>query len=95
MLKTGPHVPVTYVAREVTTLGGLFRLRARRSPGAPAIFEKRGGSWHETTWQQFYDRARQVAQGLLELGLQPGDRVAILGPTRAAWASFDMGAQLA
>ncbi len=95
MLQSGPHVPVTYVAREVSTLGGLFRLRVKRSRTQPAIFEKRDDRWQETTWQQFYDQARAVAKGLLDLGLKPGDRVAILGPTRARWAIYDMGAQLA
>jgi long-chain acyl-CoA synthetase len=95
MLKTGPHVPVTYVAKEVTTLGAMLRLRAKRSPQQGAMFEKQGSTWEETTWEQFYDQARRVAQGLLDLGLKPGDRVAILGPTKAPWAIYDMGVQLA
>ncbi len=95
MLNTGPHVPVVYLAKEVTTLGAMFRLRAKRSPNSAAIFEKQGTEWHETTWEQFYDQARQVAQGLLDLGLKAGDRVAILGPTKAPWAIYDMGVQLA
>ncbi len=95
MLQTGPHLPCYYVANDARTLGGMFRERAERSQGRPAFYEKREGSWARTSWAGFYDRARQVAAGLRSSGVQPGDRVAILGPTHAPWAYYDMGAQLA
>jgi long-chain acyl-CoA synthetase len=95
MLETGPHVPVSFVARDVLTLGDMFRRRVRLSGRRPAIYEKRDGRWQPLSWQEFYDGARRVAAGLLRLGLAHGDRVAILGPTRSPWGRFDMGAQLA
>jgi len=95
MLETGPHVPCVYVANDATSVGDMFRLRCERSTSNPAIYEKRGGRWAKTTWSQFYDHAAKVAHGLLELGLDQGDRVAVLGPTQAKWAFYDMGAQLA
>ncbi len=95
MLPTGPHAPVVHLAREARTLGDLFRRRVERSGALPAIYEKREGRWVGTSWAQFYDRAARVAKGLLSLGLRRGERVAILGPTQAPWACYDMGAQLA
>ncbi|MCS6913310.1 MAG: long-chain fatty acid--CoA ligase [Myxococcales bacterium] len=97
MLPTGPHVPVTHLAREATSIGDMFRRRAERSANRPAIYEKKeaGGRFQPITWRQFYDRAAAIARGLIELGLQPGERIAILGPTRSPWACYDMGAQLA
>lgn len=95
MIPTGPHLPSERVSGEATSIGDLFRRRARRTPSAPAIYEKRGASWEPVSWGGFYDRARRAARGLAGLGLGRGDRVAILGPTHATWAVLDMAAQLA
>ncbi len=95
MLETGPHVPVHYLAAEARTLPDLFRLRARRSGPRPAMYRKRAGAWSKITWTEFHDAAARGAAALVELGLAPGDRVAILGPTQPEWAMFDMAAQLA
>ena len=94
MIPTGPHIPVRRITPNAATLGDLFRRRARATPRAPAIYEKRAGTWEKTSWGQFYDRARRAAQGLVKLGVDKGDRVAILGPTHAPWAILDMAAQL-
>jgi long-chain acyl-CoA synthetase len=49
---------------------------AGADPAAPAsIFEGRVRSWGETL-----DRAARIAGGLQELGVRPGDRVAVLSP---------------
>src|SRR5438046_3049029 len=93
-LPTGPHVPVVHLAREARTVGEMLRLRAERGAARPAVYEKRDGAWVGATWAEFHRRASAVARGLVELGLAPGERVAILGPTSAAWGAFDMGAQL-
>ncbi len=95
MLPTGPHVPVHYLASGSRTVGDMFRRRADTSRHKPAIYEKRAGRWQAITWGEFYERSRAVARGLVEAGVKPGERVAILGPTRAPWAIYDMGAQLA
>ncbi len=95
MLPTGPHLPARYLASQARTLGDLFRRRAELSPHKPAIYEKQGGSWRATTWGEFHEHARKVAAGLIAHGVARGERVAILGATRAPWAIYDMGAQLA
>ncbi len=95
MLETGAHVPVHFVAREARTVGDMLRLRAERSGDKPSLYHKSHGRWEPLSWQQVYARARSVAAGLLGLGVAPGDRVAILGPTQAQWGIFDLGAQLA
>ena len=94
MIPTGAHVPVTRVSHSATSLGDLFRRRARATPQAPAVYENEGGVWRPTTWEGFHDRARRAAAGLASLGLDRGDRIAILGPTRSPWAVLDMAAQL-
>ncbi|MEO1234774.1 MAG: AMP-binding protein, partial [Myxococcota bacterium] len=57
----------------------------------PAIFDKVDGSWQPLTWGEYWTAAREVASGLLDLGLQPGDAVALIGPNRRDWAVCQLG----
>jgi long-chain acyl-CoA synthetase len=95
VIPTGPDLPVQRITPTARSVGDLFRRRAQATPDAPAMYESEGGVWRPTTWRAFYDAARRAARLLTELGVNRGDRVAILGPTRAPWAIFDMAAQLA
>jgi len=94
MLETAPHAPVTYTAKFARSLGDMFRQRVRQSGPMPALYEKHGGAWHKTTWSGFYDDSRRVLAGLIAAGVGKGDKVAVLGETKRAWAVIDMGAQL-
>jgi long-chain acyl-CoA synthetase len=95
----GRHIPVKFVAThpQVRTIGDMLRVRAQLSGTRPALYEKdtARGSWRALTFAEYRDGAAQVARGLCELGLNLGDRVAILGPTQVPWTFFDFGAQFA
>lgn len=95
MLHVGPHIPVIFLAKEATTIGDLFRKRAKKSRTKAAYYEKSEGSWQPTSWGSFYEDALRVAKGIQGAGLTAGERVAILGPTKAKWGRYDLGAQLA
>ncbi|HJV37004.1 long-chain fatty acid--CoA ligase [Geomonas sp.] len=69
----------------------LLRQSAARLEGKPAIRFRKQGEWVTLSYRQFYDRALMVARGLRKLGIQPGDKVAILSETRAGWVIADMG----
>ncbi len=58
----------------------------------PAYYEKDGGSWKPTTWSTYADQVRQAARALITLGVEPGDRVCILGFNRPEWVILDVGA---
>lgn len=80
------------------TLGQMI-LRAGDRDGA-ALRYKEGGSWRELSYAQFLQRARDLARGLIALGIEPGERVSILADTRPEWtiadaASFCAGAVVA
>ncbi|MEM9554160.1 MAG: long-chain fatty acid--CoA ligase [Acidobacteriota bacterium] len=90
-----PHEPVRHVADDASNLGDVLLRRADATPGDPASFEKVGGSWHMSTWRDFADSALRVAHGLAQGGIEPGDRVAILGPTSVDWGVYDFGGQIA
>lgn len=94
MLESAPHARVTFIAAEASSIGDMFRRRARISAELPALWDKREGRWVKTSWRAFYDESRQVLAGLLAMGLSREDKVAVLGDTKKPWAVIDMGAQL-
>ncbi len=50
---------------------------------------KRDGRWTELSHRELSDRVQNLSLGLLELGIRPGDRVAILSENRPEWAIAD------
>jgi long-chain acyl-CoA synthetase len=50
---------------------------------------KQGGAWVELSYRDLADRIQDLSLGLLELGITPGDRVAILSENRPEWAIAD------
>ncbi|MYJ67038.1 MAG: long-chain fatty acid--CoA ligase, partial [Gemmatimonadetes bacterium] len=75
------------------TLPGLLARRAKDRPDQVALREKEFGIWQETTWAGFLDRVRSFALGLVELGVEQGDRIAIIGDNRPEWVIAELGAQ--
>jgi long-chain acyl-CoA synthetase len=50
---------------------------------------KQGGQWIALNYRDLADRIQDLSLGLLELGIKPGDRVAILSENRPEWAIAD------
>ena len=62
----------------------------RTDPGF-AIYQRQvDGNWVDVSCAEAAAQIRSVAQGLIALGVQPGDRVAIFSATRFEWAIIDM-----
>ena len=76
------------------TLPGLLARRAGDHPDQVALREKEFGIWQETTWAGFLGRVRAFALGLVELGVEKGDRIAIIGDNRPEWVIAELGAQV-
>ncbi len=65
------------------TIPKLFLEKARQyGAGRVAMREKEFGIWRPITWQEYLDRVRAMALGLIRLGLQEGDKVAMIGDNR-------------
>jgi long-chain acyl-CoA synthetase len=74
------------------TLCGMLALTARQSGGEPAYSDRDDdGPWQTITWEQTRQRALELAAGLIELGLQPGERVALMLPNRVEHVLADLG----
>jgi len=74
------------------TFPAAFRRRCRESAHRVALREKRLGIWREHTWADYYDHARAFGLGLVALGLEAGDRVAIHSEDRPEWLFSEIGA---
>jgi long-chain acyl-CoA synthetase len=57
-----------------------------------AVRYKRDGAWQDVSYTQLAEIVQEVGLGLIDLGLQPGERICILANTRPEWTYADMGA---
>jgi long-chain acyl-CoA synthetase len=74
------------------TLPQLLAARAGSPAGRrTALRYKDRGIWQEFTWADYQVHARAFGLGLLALGLQPGEKVAILSDNRPEWLYAEMG----
>ncbi len=64
------------------TFAKLLREHAVRRGRRPAFRHKDLGLWETWTWAEVYDETRAIAAGLLALGLDRGDTMAIVGANR-------------
>src|SRR5215212_10147503 len=74
------------------TLADLLPRAAEMYGSAVAVKYKEGDRWVDRTFEEVREIVRPLAMGLVELGVQKGDRVAILGNTRPEWTYFDFAA---
>ena len=58
-----------------------------------ALREKEFGIWQSVTWQEYLDNVRDLALGLLSLGYERGDKLAILGDNRPEWLYGELAIQ--
>ena len=74
------------------TLADLLPLSAQVYGDAPAVRYKDGEQWVDRSFNQVLEISRLLGLGLTQLGIEKGDRVAILGNTRPEWTYFDFAA---
>jgi len=71
-------------------LTDLLRTRRAESPNRTAYQVRTDGQWKPITWAEADERVDRIAAGLVDLGIQPGDVVSILGRTCLEWALCDL-----
>src|SRR4030095_1407362 len=71
------------------TLARMFWDRVEQSGDRPAQQFKHGADWKTITWREVGDIVREVALGLIALGRQKGETVALLSASRAEGVQAD------
>src|SRR4051794_16992362 len=71
------------------TIADIVGLAAERYGERPAARFKRDGEWTDVSYTQLGETVSEIARGLIDLGLEPGDRVALLCTTRVEWTYAD------
>ncbi len=74
------------------TLASMFRDRVKQLGDRTAYRFKSDGRWQEVSWSRYGERVEAIAMGLAEIGLGPGETVAILSTTRPEWDLVDRAA---
>ncbi|WP_279331296.1 AMP-dependent synthetase/ligase [Streptomyces sp. OS603R] len=81
-----PSVATLFLERVAATPDG----EAYRYPVPPASGEG-PDDWKSLTWAEAAERVHAIAAGLIELGVQPEERVALASSTRVEWILADLG----
>jgi long-chain acyl-CoA synthetase len=78
------------------TLTEQFKRWATERANEPAIHGKdSSGAWKSYTWGEYWTASREVAKGLIALGHEPKQCVAIVGANRPEWVICQFGIALA
>src|SRR3954454_1074552 len=71
------------------SVGAMFLDRVDATPDREAYRRPVGDRWESMTWREAGDRVQLLAAGLLALGVQPEERVALISTTRVDWVLAD------
>src|SRR5215216_3468518 len=75
------------------TIADLAPLAAEHHGELTAVtYKDASGQWVSKTYREVGEIVRALALGLLELGIEKGDKVSILANTRPEWTYFDFAA---
>ncbi|WP_392399362.1 AMP-dependent synthetase/ligase [Actinotignum urinale] len=75
---------------EEMTIPWLIRNIAQEQPEKPTFSRKSAlGSWLDITWGAFEAEYRRLARGFIALGIEPGERVALMSHTRYEFTLID------
>ena len=80
----------TLLAARPASVGAVLSHRVAASPSKEAFRYVEGDRWVSLSWSQTKDKVFQLAAGLLALGIEPQDRVAIASSTRMEWVLADL-----
>ncbi|MFD8724452.1 AMP-dependent synthetase/ligase [Streptomyces sp. NPDC059629] len=88
----------TLIENRPPSVAALFLDRVAATPDAeayrypvPAASGQGPDDWKSLSWAQAAERVHAIAAGLIELGIQPEQRVALAASTRVEWILADLG----
>ena len=75
---------------KASSVSGLCLTAALKHAKQDALNHKIGGDWINISAESFVERVRNVALGLADMGIKPGDRIALLSENRPEWSIADL-----
>jgi long-chain acyl-CoA synthetase len=81
--------PATIDVAADAALSDAVTRNARTAPQRVVFSRKVGGSWVPVSTKEFADEVNALARGMIDAGVQAGDRVGILGRTSYEWTLAD------
>jgi long-chain acyl-CoA synthetase len=75
------------------TLPQFLKQHAGQTPDKVAIRLRDYGIWQPVTWKEYYEHVKYFALGLIDLGLQSDETIAIIGDNRPEWVMAELAAQ--
>jgi len=75
------------------TVPAQFKEAVARWGDKVAMRKKEYGLWHDISWNDYYEKVRNVACALMSMGLGRGDCAAIIGDNCPEWVFADVGIQ--
>ncbi|UXA08923.1 long-chain fatty acid--CoA ligase [Mycobacterium sp. SMC-2] len=77
------------IENRAPSVAQMFVNRVAATPHAEAFRYPQDHTWASVTWEQVGERVRNLAAGLISLGIAPEDRVALASATRYEWVLAD------
>jgi long-chain acyl-CoA synthetase len=74
------------------TIADLISRSAAEHADDVAVRYKRDGAWQDVSYSELAEIVQEIGLGLIDLGIEAGERVCILANTRPEWSYADMGA---
>ena len=87
--KSQERVDIGKIENRAASVPRMFRDRVAATPNTEAFRYPKGGGWESVTWRQVGDRVDSIAAGLISLGINPEERVALASGTRYEWVVAD------
>ena len=88
--KSQERVDLGKIESRLDSVPKMFRNRVTATPNTEAFrYPKAGGGWESVTWREVGDRVDNIAAGLITMGINPEDRVALASGTRFEWVVAD------
>lgn len=76
--------------QQAKTVSEIFSSRVKASPHRPAYEYEHNGIWVKVTYGEYGRAVKDVALGLLALGIEPGSRISVWGDTVPEWTIIDL-----
>src|SRR4051795_2684768 len=86
-MQAGTTVPVRTTGSK--TIADLIGRAAEQYGERVAARHKTAGAWRDVTFAETAEVGRQIGLGLIDLGIEPGERICLLSATRIEWTYCD------